>query len=604
MKSKITYAIDYKGQPADKTKTGGWLPAATILIVEVCERFATLGIGANLVTYATGILHLPNATAANIVTNTSGLSFLLALFGGFIADTFLGRYWTLSIAALTETLGVAILTISTAMPSLYPPSCKNGSTCIEANGLQLGVLQVALYVMAVGMGGLKSCVSGFGTDQFDENDEKEKSYMAYFFSRFYFVISIGTFLGVTVEIYIQDYVSFTWGYGICCLVLSLGLIIFWSRTRTYRYKKCTGSPLVQILQVLVAASKKRKLITPSIDTLYDDTIEAARIHHTDQLRITQNTDILCYFAYSWFDKAAIIDKDDYEINDSVIRNSWKLCSLTKVEEVKMVVRLIPIWASTIFFWTIHAQLITFSVVQASSMERSIGAFQIPGGSFNAFFIFGILVSSSFYDRVIIPSMKRWKGKHGFTHLQRIAIGLVFSIVGMVIATFAEIKRIDVAKSKGENLTTLPISCFILLPQFFLVGVGEAFIYSGQLDFFITRAPKGMKSMSTALFLSTIGSGFFVSSFLVTIVKQVTGTQNGTAWLTRNINYGKLYYFYALLAILSTINFIFFVLCAIWYVKTMKNDVQIENIVSSFEEEEKYAIEIEGTRTATAKEDRE
>ncbi|KAJ4964970.1 hypothetical protein NE237_016819 [Protea cynaroides] len=549
-----------------------------------------MGVAANLVTYATGTLHLPSATAANIVTNFSGASYLAALFGGFIADTFLGRYWTLSIATLTETLGVAILTISTAMPSLYPPSCKNGSTCIEANGLQQGILNLALYVMAFGEGGLKSCVSGFGTDQFDENDEKEKSHMVYFFSRFYFVISLGTFLGVTVQIYIQDYVSFTWGYGICCLVFFFGLIIFWSRTRRYKYKKCTGSPLVQILQVLVAALKKRKFETPSIDTLYDDTIEAARIYHTNQLH--------------WLDKAAIIDKDDYETNGSVIRNSWKLCSLTKVEEVKMVVRLMPIWASTIFFWTIHAQLITFSVEQASSMERSIGNFQIPGGSFNAFYISGILVASVFYDRVIIPLMKRWKGKHGFTHLQRIAIGIVFSIVAMVIATFAETKRINIAISKGENLTILPISCFILIPQFFLVGVGESFMYSGQLDFFITRAPKGMKSMSTALFLSTIGFGFFVSSLLVTIVKQVTGTQNGTAWLTSNINYGKLYYFYALLAVLSTINFIFFVLCAVWYIKTMKNGVKIESIISSSEEEEKYAIQMESTFTATAEEDRE
>ncbi|KAJ4966173.1 hypothetical protein NE237_018022 [Protea cynaroides] len=156
------------------------------------------------------------------------------------------------------------------------------------------------------------------------------------------------------------------------------------------------------------------------------------------------------------------------------------------------------------------------------MERSIGSFQIPGGSFNAFYIAGILIASAFYDWVIICLMRKWKGKNGFTNLQRIAIGIVFSIVAMVIATFAETKRINVANFMGRNLTTLPISCFILIPQFFLVGVGESFIYNGQLDFFITKAPKGMKAMSTALFLSTIGLGFFVSSFLVTIVKQVTG----------------------------------------------------------------------------------
>ncbi|KAJ4965470.1 hypothetical protein NE237_017319 [Protea cynaroides] len=172
---------------------------------------------------------------------------------------------------------------------------------------------------------------------------------------------------------------------------------------------------------------------------------------------------------------------------------------------------------------------------------------------------------------------------------------------MVIATFAKAKMINVANSMGENLTTLLISCFILIPQFFFGGVAESFTYSGQLGFFITRAPKGMKAMSTVLFLLTIGFEFFVSSLLVIIVKQVTGTQNGTTWLASNINYDKLYYFYALPAVLSSINYIFFVLCAIWYVKK-KHGVQIESIVSSSDEKEKYAMEMESTLTASAKKD--
>ncbi|XP_043709117.1 protein NRT1/ PTR FAMILY 6.2-like, partial [Telopea speciosissima] len=557
------------------------------VVVEACERFASMGITANLVTYAVGTMHLPSATAANIVTNFSGAAYMLCLVGGFVADSFLGRYWTITISTMIETLGAALLAVSTVVPGLQPPPC-NGSTCVEANGLQLGVMNTALYVMAFGEGGLKSNVSGFGTDQFDENDKKEKSKMDYFFSRFYFVISLGTLLGVTVEIYIQDYVSRGWGYGICSIVFFIGLMGFLSRTRKYRYKKCMGSPIVQILQVLVAALRKRNLKCPSIDTLYDDSTEATRIHHTDQL--------CC------LDKAAIIDKNETEINGSVIKNPWKLCSVTKIEEVKMVVRLMPVWASTIFFWTVHAQLLTFSVEQASTMHRSIGNFQIPPGSFNTFYIAGILVSSVFYDRVIITFMKRWKGKHGFTNLQRIAIGIVFSIVAMIVAAIVETRRMSVVRSMGGNVTTLPLSFVILIPQFFIVGFGEAFMYSGQLDFFITRAPKGMKSMSTGLFLSTVGLGFFVSSFLVSIVNNVTGTQVGRAWLPSNVNYGKLYYFYALLAVLGFINLVFYLLCAIWYTKTMKNAVQIEIIVSSSEEEEKHAVQMEGTPTASAEED--
>ncbi|XP_042509291.1 uncharacterized protein LOC122084944 [Macadamia integrifolia] len=582
MSQKVTYAIDYKGQPADKTRTGGWLSAASILVLEACERFTTMGISANMVTYAVPTLHLPSATAANIVSNFGGAGFMFALLGGFVSDTFLGRYWTIAISILIISLGSALLSISCALPALRPPPCPlNSSSCIPANGFQVGVLVAALYVIALGQGGLKANVSGFGTDQFDDKDKKEKTKMDYFFSRFYFVISLGSLLSVTVAIYVQDNVSRSWGYGLCCFAFFFGALIYIIRTRKYRYRNCVGSPIVQVLNVLVAAIRKRKLKCPTdVNALYNDSTNTApRIHHTDQLL--------------WMDKAAIIDENDYESNGSVIGNRWKLCSVTKVEEVKMVVRLLPIWASTIFFWCIHSQVLTFSVEQASTMERTIGNnFLIPAGSFNTFYILGILFGAAFYDRLIIPLMKRWKGKHGFTNLQRIAIGICFSISAMTVASIMETKRLSVARLVGPNVITLPVQFYILIPQFVLVGVGEAFTYSGQLDFFIARAPKGMKSMSTGLFLSTVGLGFFVSTFIVTIVNNVTGTQNGTGWLTTNLNFGKLYYFYALLAVLSFINLIFYLLCALWYVKTLKNAAQIESITISTEEEEKHATKME------------
>ncbi|KAL6323015.1 hypothetical protein AAG906_023633 [Vitis piasezkii] len=81
--------------------------------------------------------------------------------------------------------------------------------------------------------------------------------------------------------------------------------------------------------------------------------------------------------------------------------------------------------------------------------------------------------------------------------------------------------------------------FLLIPQFFLVGSGEAFIYTGQLDFVITQSPKGMKTMGTGLFLSTLSLGFIVSSFLVSVVKRMTGSRDGQGWLADNINYKRL-----------------------------------------------------------------
>ncbi|KAL6221234.1 hypothetical protein ACLB2K_008986 [Fragaria x ananassa] len=561
-------AVDYKGFPADKSRTGGWVSAALILGIEICERLSTMGIAVNLVTYLVGTMHLPSSTSANIVTDFAGTSFLLCLLGGFLADSFLGRYRTIAIFASIQTLGIVALAVSVKLPQLRPPHCDitaANNNCKQANEFQMGFLYLALYMIALGIGGLKSSVSGFGTDQFDDKDDIEKAQMAYFFNRFFFFISTGTLTAVTVLVYIQDQVDRSLAYGICSISMFIAILVFFSGTKRYRYKKSTGSPIVQIFQVIVAAVRKRKMPLPfDVALLYENYPEASRIGHTDQFRVDTHP---VQFSVSFLDKAAIVAEEDFERNAPAgsLPNPWKLCSVTRVEEVKMMVKLLPIWATTIMFWTAYAQMLTFSVEQASTMERSIGKFQIPAGSLTVFFVLAILITLAVNDRLIMPVWKKWKGQPGFTNLQRIAIGLVQSTLGMAAAALTEKKRLSVAKGmKTMSTGALPISVYWLIPQFFLVGSGEAFIYTGQLDFFITQSPKGMKTMSTGLFLSTLALGFFVSSFLVSIVRRFTGSKDGQGWLGDNINYGRLDCFYGLLSVLSVINFVAYLVCARWY----------------------------------------
>ncbi|KAL0410685.1 UNVERIFIED_CONTAM: protein NRT1/ PTR FAMILY 6.2 [Sesamum latifolium] len=560
----VSDALDYKGFPADRSKTGGWIPAALILGIEICERLSTMGIAVNLVTYLGGVMHLPSSTSANIVTDFMGTCFLLCLLGGFLADSFLGRYKTIAVFAIIQTLGTGMLAITTELPQLRPPPCHaHDINCKQANGFQMGMLYLALYLIALGTGGLKSSVSGFGTDQFDEKDEKEKSQMAYFFNRFFFFISIGTLTAVTVLVYIQDEVGRSLAYGICSVSMLVAIFIFFSGTKRYRYKRSSGSPIVQIFQVIAAAIRKRNMNLPyDVEMLYEDTPEASRIQHTDQFR--------------FLDKAAIVAEGDFANRSTCSEpNPWKLCSVTRVEEVKMMARLLPIWATTIIFWTTYAQMITFSVEQASTMNRSVGNFQIPAGSLTVFFVAAILITLAVYDRLIMPLWKKWKGKPGFSSLQRIAIGLVLSTLGMGVAALAEMKRLSVAKSVSRTSSNLPISVFLLIPQFFLVGAGEAFIYTGQLDFFITQSPKGMKTMSTGLFLTTLSLGFFVSSFLVSVIKKVTSSNGGQGWLADNINYGRLDCFYWLLAVLGLINLVIYLICAVWYKPDQKAKAAVQ-----------------------------
>jgi peptide/histidine transporter 3/4 len=123
---------------------------------------------------------------------------------------------------------------------------------------------------------------------------------------------------------------------------------------------------------------------------------------------------------------------------------------------------------------------------------------------------------------------------------------------MAAAALIERHRLTLS-THGVTLTV-----FLLMPEFLLVGAGEAFTYMGQLDFFLRECPKGMKTMSTGLFLSTCALGFFFSMLIVTIVHKVTGhgTESSGSWLGNNINDGRLDYFYWLLAVMSAINLCF------------------------------------------------
>ncbi|KAF8686630.1 hypothetical protein HU200_043457 [Digitaria exilis] len=356
-------AWDYKGRAAVRSSSGGWSSAAMILGVELNERLTTLGIAVNLVSYLTGTMHLSSAASANAVTNFLDASFMLCLLGGFVADTYLGRYLTIAIFTAVEAAGMAVLTVSTAAPGLRPPPCA-AAGCVPPNGTQLGVLYLGLYLTALGTGGLKSSVSGFGSDQFDESDGGERRRMARFFSWFFFFISIGSLLAVTALVYAQDHLGRRWGYGACVAAILLGLAVFLAGTTRYRFKKLVGSPLTQIAAVTAAAWRKRALpLPPDPAQLYD------------------------------------VDGAGEDAPPSPAP-----CTLTDVEEVKQVLRMLPTWATTIPFWTVYAQMTTFSVTQAEAMDRRLGgfAFEIPAGSLTVFLVGSILLTVPVYDRLVVP----------------------------------------------------------------------------------------------------------------------------------------------------------------------------------------------------------
>ncbi|KAI3506288.1 hypothetical protein L1887_28645 [Cichorium endivia] len=550
-------SVDVKGRPVLKSNTGNWRACPFILGNECCERLAYYGISTNLVSYLTKKLHEGNASAARNVTTWQGTCYLTPLIGAVLADAYWGRYWTIAVFSIIYFFGMTTLTLSASIPSLKPIECI-GDNCPPATPTQYLFFFAGLYLIALGTGGIKPCVSSFGADQFDDTDPKERVTKGSFFNWFYFSINIGALISSSLIVWIQDNKGWGLGFGIPALFMGVAIVSFFLGTPLYRFQKPGGSPITRMCQVLVASFRKWSLPAP-IDSavLYEtpDKVSAIKgsrkLVHTDELK--------------FLDKAATLSP--YEKTTGNHSNPWRLCTVTQVEELKILIRMFPIWATGIVFSAVYAQMSTMFVEQGMMMDTKVGSFTIPAASLSTFDVISVIFWVPVYDRILVPAARKITGQgRGFTELQRMGIGLFLSVLCMSAAALVEIKRLDIAASLGliDENTPVPMNILWQIPQYFLLGAAEVFTFIGQLEFFYDQSPDAMRSLCSALSLLTTSLGNYLSSFILTVVTVLTTRGGQAGWIPDNLNEGHLDRFFWLLAGLSFLNMVVYVFCAKMY----------------------------------------
>ncbi|MFS7980853.1 putative proton-dependent oligopeptide transporter family [Helianthus anomalus] len=89
--------------------------------------------------------------------------------------------------------------------------------------------------------------------------------------------------------------------------------------------------------------------------------------------------IICRF----LNKACIIQDPKDITPDGITSNPWRLCTIEQVEELKSLIRILPLWSSGLVM-SINISQSTFPVIQAKTMDRHLGLshFQIPAASFS------------------------------------------------------------------------------------------------------------------------------------------------------------------------------------------------------------------------------
>ncbi|OEL19260.1 Protein NRT1/ PTR FAMILY 5.2 [Dichanthelium oligosanthes] len=552
--------VDLHGNPVLRTKRGGWKACSFLVVYEVFERMSFHGISSNLVLYLTTKLHQGVVPSANSVTNWVGTIWMTPIIGAYIADAHLGRYRTFMIASVIYLSGMVLLTLAVSLPALRPPKCGDGTpdpNCTQhATPAQLGVFFLALYILAVGTGGTKPNISTIGADQFDDNHPRERRHKLSFFNWWVFSIFFGTLFANTVLVYIQDNVGWTVGYALPTLCVAVSIAIFTAGTPFYRHKPTSESAFVKMARVIVGAARKWAVSVPvdprelhELDDEYYTKKNATPLPHTPNLRALS--------------KAAV------KTGGCASASRWSLSTVTQVEETKQMLKMLPVMAISFVPYAMTAQTNTLFVKQGTTLDRHIGPhFEIPPASLQGFVTISMLVAVVLYDRVFMPFARRMTGNpRGISLLQRMGVGLVIHIIIMGIASVTERHRLAVAREHGiynSKGTTIPLTIFVLLPQFVLMGVADAFHAVANLDFFYDQAPEGMKSLGTSYATTSLGIGNFLSSALLSTVSHITRRHGRTGWIINNLNASRLDKYYTFLAIVNCANLLaFFVVCRLY-----------------------------------------
>ncbi|KAB2594805.1 protein NRT1/ PTR FAMILY 5.4-like [Pyrus ussuriensis x Pyrus communis] len=523
-----------------KPSRGGWNAAIFIILVEVAQQFAFYGLASNLIMYLTDVLDQPLAAAAKNVNTWLGVSSVFPVLGAFLADSYFGRFKTIVFSITIYFLGMVLLTLSV---SIIPS--QSGQV----------VFFVALYILSVAEGGQKPCVQTFAADQFDENTPEEIKVKSSFFNWWYLGMVFGATSATLGVVYLQDNIGWGLGFGILAGVLVVSLVSFLVGTKRYREQMPPGSPFTMVVQVLVAAARKWHVNKAlNCECVYYGDDKALLQGQSQPLVVARTNQLRC------LDKAIIIDELDAS---TIPRNPWRLCSLNQVEEVKLVLRLIPLCSTTI---------------------RSIGPhFQVPAASLQGLVGIAILIAVPIYDRFFVPIARKYTGHpSGITVLQRIGIGLVLSILVMVVSALVEAKRLNIAKDYNlidKPKAIVPMRVWWLLPQYLILGLANAFATVGLQELFYDEMPEQMRSIGAATSMSVVGVGSFISNWIISVAELIT-SRNGDKWLGENINRAHLDYFYWVLAVLSTLNLCVYVLIANAFVyKKVGREVKVKTDLS-------------------------
>ena len=417
---------------------------------EAAERFSFYGMRAILVTFLVAQFYNPTAskalsTVADAKANQMShlfvtLAYALPFVGGLVADWFTGKYKIILYISMVYCLGHLFL-------AMFDKS--------------LSGFTAGLILVAIGAGGIKSCVSANVGDQFDASNQ---DLISKIYGWFYFSINAGSVLSTIAIPLVYKHYGAKWAFGIPGILMGIATIIFFSGRKKYVRVPPSGVNRDNFVFITYYALTHRK---------------------------NRNA------GESWLDVAKEAHNPE------------------RVDGVKAVYRVMAVFFFALAFWAVWDQCLSEWVLQAASLNR-----YVPLGVYD-FTLFGhhhwnldmtvlpgqistvnavaLLAFIPIFDYWIYPFFDKIGLKT--TPLRRLGTGLVLTAVTFVI--------IAVIQMSIDHGGTPSIWWQVL--AYIVLSAAEVLVSITGLAYAYTHSPKSMKSTMTAIWLLVVSLGNFITA---------------------------------------------------------------------------------------------
>lgn len=429
---------------------------------EGCERFSFYGMRNILTVFLVGSLltHLPEADragAAKDIFHTFVIGvYFFPLLGGWIADRLWGKYHTIFWLSLIYCVGQGCL-------ALFVDN-------------RIG-FYTGLFLIALGSGGIKPCISAFVGDQFDRTNKHRAKVV---FDAFYWIINFGSFFASLLMPHFLVQLGPAVAFGIPGVLMFISTVILWAGRKKYVMVPPTPPDPHSFLRVAWTALRSGGYGLALLGVGVG--LAVAAFAATPQLGfvIAACSALVAVIAFGGLGVWLQLDGARGPHPEEAVAG------------VRGVLRVLVLFALVTPFWSLFDQKASTWVLQANAMDKPAWFQSSMMQALNPALVMLLI---PFNNLVLYPFL----GKLGceMTALRRMGAGIAFSGVAWIFVGAMQLVL--------DGGSTFSIT-WQVLPYAFLT-LGEVLVSATGLEFAYSQAPQSMKGalMSFWMLSVTIGN---------------------------------------------------------------------------------------------------